>query len=88
MGHKNLQMAVSTKANILMEKLEEPEHIYGQMDNVMMDNGWMVLSMDQVCGEVKKVILIRDNGNLVSLRAMECIHGQMVIPIKENLKNV
>ncbi len=39
MGHKNLQMAVSTKANILMEKLEELEHIYGLMDNVMMDNG-------------------------------------------------
>ena len=44
--------------------------------------------MVQACGEAKKVIPIKVNGNLVNLKVMECILGQMVILIKDSLRNV
>lgn len=39
MEHKNLQMVVNTKANILMERQEVQELIYGPIVNDMMGNG-------------------------------------------------
>lgn len=49
--------------------------ILGQMDNTMMDNGWMDLSMDLVCGEDIEEIPIKDNGSLENLKDMAYILG-------------
>jgi hypothetical protein len=45
------------------------------MDNTMMDNGLMASNTDQECGEAKREIPIKANGDLVNLKAMEFIPG-------------
>lgn len=71
-----------------MENPMEWDAIHGLMDNIMMGSGLTDSNMDLECGEVKKEILIKDNGNLENLRVMEFIHGLMETHIKVNSRNV
>ena len=47
----------------------------------------MDLNMDQECGEVRKEIPIKENGNSENLMAMEFIPGPMEIHIKDSSNN-
>jgi hypothetical protein len=85
---KNFQIIASIKVTIKMVSLREQEVIIGLMVNITMDNGLTDSNMVQVCGEVKRETHIKASGNLVSLKDMECIHGQTEIIIRDNLRNV
>jgi len=82
------QMDVYTKGNTSMGKLEAQELTFGLTVNATMVNGLTVLNMDPECGEGRKVIATKGSGNSENHKAMEFIHGQMVITTKVNSKNV
>jgi hypothetical protein len=88
MEQKFFLMDACTKGSTLMERQEELVLMYGQMESAMMASGSTVSNMVLGCGEVKKVTAIKGNGNLVSLKVMACILGQMVTTTKDSSKNV
>lgn len=54
----------------------------GRMENTIRDNGWMVLNMEWVTGQIIKVKRILVIGEIIKQMERVYILGQMVISMK------
>ena len=83
-----LQMEISSKENIKLEKLMAKVRILGGTQRCMTENGRMVKRRAMACGEVFMEIAIQASGSITKLKDMEFILGLMVIDMRENGKHV
>lgn len=76
-----------TKEHLKITKDMDKGNIYGKMERVIQENGWMVLKMGLECGNQAKEIATSVNGLMAKLKVMAYISLQLDKDIKDSLNH-